>query len=174
MTRPIARWLFIATSCRYGSAWFATTPSRLRTASSCGATLHNLADLLRQLGRLDEALALERQAIPTLRGVYRENVLDRDHRQALSYACWTLCALALDHKDHRAAAQAVADYLAIEPNGYEEAIESARFLCRCAELSAADVTLAEPERERLVRSYSDQAMRRSSRRSPAVSTMLPT
>jgi tetratricopeptide (TPR) repeat protein len=124
-----------------------------------GAALHNRADLLRERGQRGEALATEREATALLDSVYRENALDGDHRTALSYAYWTLCALALDDKDYRAAANIVARYEAIEPNGFEEDIESARFLSRCAELAAADRATAAPERERLAHSYAERAQR---------------
>jgi len=123
-----------------------------------GRALHNLADTLRERGRPDLALPLEREAVDRLASVYRENVLDPDYRRAISYAYWGLCTLEIDRKDHRAAAQAVALYLRIEPSGYEEAQESAGFLCRCAQLGRADRSIPAAERESLARSYADQAM----------------
>jgi Tetratricopeptide repeat len=132
-------------------------PQSIEYRFRLGVATHNLADLLRHRGERDEAMAMARQAIALLHPVYRENVLDGEHRTAISYAYWTLCALALDAQDHRAAAPAVALYQAIEPNGFEEAIESARFLSRCAGLAAADRSIDAQERERLARSYGDQS-----------------
>jgi hypothetical protein len=40
----------------------------------------------------------------------------------------------LDGRDDRAAAAAAGEYLALESIGYDEAIEAARFLCRCVVL----------------------------------------
>ena len=57
-----------------------------------GRALHNLAELLRQRGRAAEALALAREAAPLLADVYRENVLNADHRRAVSHAYWLLWA----------------------------------------------------------------------------------
>jgi len=123
-----------------------------------GRALHNLADTLRERGRPNLALPLEREAVDRLASIYRENVLDPEYRRAISHAYWALCTLELDRKDHRAAAQAVAEYLRIEPTGYEEAQESAGFLCRCAQLGSADRSIPAAERESLAVSYADQAM----------------
>ncbi|MFI5458739.1 MAG: hypothetical protein ACHRXM_25205 [Isosphaerales bacterium] len=123
-----------------------------------GRALHNLANVLRERGRPDLGLPLEQEAVRRLGSIHRENVLDPEYRRALSHACWALCALQVDRKDHRAAAQAVAEYLRIEPTGYEEAQESAGFLCRCAQLCRADRSIAAAERESLAISYADQAM----------------
>jgi tetratricopeptide (TPR) repeat protein len=120
--------------------------------------LHNLADLLQERGRPAEALELERAAVGQLLGVYRENVLDPEMRTAASYACWGLCRLELGRNDHRAAAKAVKDYLDIEPRGFEEAHESAGFLCRCVQLCRADPTVAAAERDALAWSYAKQAV----------------
>src|SRR5207247_790694 len=111
-----------------------------------GQVLHNLADLLRERGRPGEALPLERAAVRQLRSVYQTNVRNPDFRMAVSYASWTLCAILLDRKDHRAAATAVAEYLRIEPNGYEESDEAAGFLCRCAQLGQEDPAIPAQER----------------------------
>jgi hypothetical protein len=123
-----------------------------------GQALHNLADLLRERRRPAEGLPLERKAVQELERLYRSNVRNPEFRLALSYAYWTLCAILLDGKDHRAASAAVAEYLRIEPNGYEESFESTEFLCRCAELCRSDQSIAAPEREALTRTYSDRAM----------------
>ena len=123
-----------------------------------GQVLHILADLLRERGRTEEALALEHEAIKELESVYHDNVLDPEHRTAVSFAYWTLCSLELDRKDYRAAAQAVTQYSKIEPRGYEEAIESARFLCRCTQLCRADASISPTERDTLARSFADRAV----------------
>jgi tetratricopeptide (TPR) repeat protein len=123
-----------------------------------GQVLHNLADLLRERGRLAEALPRERDAVRLLGSVYQSNIRNPDYRTAMSYACWTLCAILVDRKDHRAAAAAIADYLRIEPNGYEESYEAAEFLCRCAQLAREDATVPADQREPLARSYADRAM----------------
>ena len=123
-----------------------------------GQVLHNLADLLRERGRGDEGLALEREAVRDLTDVYQSNVRDPHYRTAISYAYWTLCSLLLDRKDHRAAAQAVAEYLRIEPNGYEESFEATGFLCRCARLCRQDSALPTNEREAMELHYADQAI----------------
>src|SRR5207237_4312775 len=68
-----------------------------------GQVLHNLADLLRERGRPDEALPLEREAVRQLGSVYQSNVRNPEFRMAISYADWTLCAILVDRKDHRAA-----------------------------------------------------------------------
>jgi hypothetical protein len=123
-----------------------------------GQALHNLADLLRERGRSGEALPLELEAVRELGRVYTSNVRNPEYRMAISYACWTLCALHLDHKDHRAAAAAIAEYLRVEPNGFEESYEAAGFLCRCAQLGREDAAIPAPERAALADSYADQAM----------------
>ena len=123
-----------------------------------GRALHNLADFLRQRGRVEEALALEREAVELLSSVYHENVLDEAYRRAVSYAYWMLAALEIDRKDHRAAAEAVSSYLAIEPNGFEEAREAAGFLCRCIVLCREDQGIPAAERESLARACSDRAI----------------
>ena len=123
-----------------------------------GRALHNLADLLRQRGRAQEALALERKGVELLASVYRENVLDEAHRRAVSYAYWTLATLEIDRKDHRAAAKAVTEYLAIEPNGFEEASQAAGFLCRCIVLCRLDQGISAAERESLTRACSFRAI----------------
>jgi len=123
-----------------------------------GRALHNLAEFLRQRGKGPEALTIEREAAPLLAEVYRENVLDNDHRRAVSYAYWTLCTLELDRRAHAAAAQAVAAYQSIEPNGYEEAHAAAGFLCRCIALCQNDQSLTAAEKERVTTSYTDLAM----------------
>src|SRR5262249_5314545 len=81
-----------------------------------------------------------------------------EYRTAISYAYWTLTAILLDRKDHRAAARTVADYLQIEPNGFEESAEAAGFLCRCAQLTNQDPTVPNSQRDSMARTYADQAM----------------
>src|SRR5205085_9188243 len=117
-----------------------------------------LADLPRERGRPDEALPLEREAVRQLGSVYQSNVRNPEFRMAISYADWTLCAILVDRKDHRAAVTAIADYLRIEPNGYEESFEAAGFLCRCAQICRDDAAIPANEHETLARSYADQAM----------------
>jgi tetratricopeptide (TPR) repeat protein len=123
-----------------------------------GQVLHNLADLLRERGRGDEGLPHEREAVRELATVYESNVRDPHYRMAISYAYWTLCSILLDRKDHRAAAQAVSEYLRIEPNGFEESSEATGFLCRCAQLCRQDSSLPAKERETLAHRYADQAI----------------
>ena len=123
-----------------------------------GQVLHNLADLLRERGRLAEALPMEREAVRLLNSVYQSNVRNPDYRTAISYASWTLCAILIDRKDHRAAESAIADYLRIEPNGYEESYEAAEFLCRCAQIARDDPAVPADRRAALARSYADRAM----------------
>src|SRR5204863_7791143 len=120
-----------------------------------GQALHNLADLLLERKRSDEALPLEQEAVRQLQGVYRTNVRNSDFRTAMSYAHWTLCAIHLARRDHRAATAAVAEYLQVEPNGYEEAHEAAGFLGRCARLGREEPAVPVKEREALARSYAD-------------------
>jgi len=133
-------------------------PSDLEFRFEHGRSLHNLADFLRERGRPDEALPLERQAVERLVAVYKENVLEPDHRRAISYAYWTLCSLELNRGDHRAAAAVIDEYQKIEPGGYEEAYESARFLCRLIPLCRQDQGKPATERESIVRSYADRAI----------------
>jgi hypothetical protein len=123
-----------------------------------GQVLHNLGDLLRERGHPAEGLPLEREAVRQLEGLYRPNVKNPHYRVAYSYACWTLASMLVDLKDHRAAALAVAEYLGIEPNGFEESFESVGFLCRCAELCRNDPGAPEKERAALARTYADRAM----------------
>ena len=123
-----------------------------------GRALHNLADLLRRCGKAPEALPLSRQAAPFLESVYRQNVLDEDHRRAASNAYWLLCTLELDTKDHRAAAKAVSSYQSIEPRGFEEPHESATFWSRCARLCREEMGSSPAENKGLARSYSDRAL----------------
>jgi tetratricopeptide (TPR) repeat protein len=123
-----------------------------------GRLLHNLADLLRERSRPEEALVLERQAVELLRSLYHENLKDPGRRRAFSYACWALCELLLETKDPRGAASAVSEYLAVEPSGYEEALESARFLCRALVLARDDKSIPAAERAGLARSYAERAM----------------
>src|SRR5207253_768098 len=141
----------------YQSRLAAEYPQVIAYRFGHGQVLHNLADLLRERGRPAEALPLEREAVRLLGSVYQSNVRNPDYRTAISYASWTLCAILVDRKDHRAAAPAVAAYLRIEPNGYEESSEAAGFLCRCAQLCREDPAVPAIEREALARSYADQA-----------------
>ena len=67
-------------------------PEPIRCQLRHGEVLHNLADVLRGRGRVDEAIELERDAIERLSAVYRQNVLDQDSRTSLSAAFSTLCA----------------------------------------------------------------------------------
>jgi serine/threonine-protein kinase len=120
--------------------------------------LHNLADLLRERGRPREALPLQREAINQYQSLYEKNVEDTYYRGAYSYAYWTLCQIEIDLKDHRAASECVAKYLQIKPNGHEEALESAKFLCQCVELCRADSSIPAAERDDLARSYANRAM----------------
>jgi tetratricopeptide (TPR) repeat protein len=123
-----------------------------------GRLLHNLADLLRGRDRVDLAVALATRAVEQLGSVYRETLNNGEYRTAFSYASWTLCALLLDCKEERAAAKAIADYLKIEPRGYEEPLEGARFLCRCAQLRRPDSTPRGPQLGPTAQTYADQAM----------------
>jgi tetratricopeptide (TPR) repeat protein len=142
----------------YQSRLAAEYPQVIAYRFGHGQALHNLADLLRERGRPDEALPMEREAVGLLRSVYQSNVRNPDYRTAISYALWTLCAILIDRKDHRAAATAIADYLRIEPNGYEESYDATAFFCRCAQLAREDPALPAGRREALARSYADQAM----------------
>jgi tetratricopeptide (TPR) repeat protein len=132
-------------------------PTALDLRFAHGRALHELADLLREQARPSEALPFARAAVRELDRVYRQNVRDSGYQRAISFAYWELCEIELDCGDHRAAAQAVADYLKSEPHGYEEPLEAARFLCRCARLCGADTSLAPKDRDALVKSYADQA-----------------
>src|SRR5262249_48960602 len=76
----------------------------------------------------------------------------------ISYAYWNLCSIHIDRKDHRAATTAIAEYLGIEPNGYEESAEATGFLCRCIRLCLEDPSMPETERKALARSLADRAM----------------
>jgi tetratricopeptide (TPR) repeat protein len=133
-------------------------PENVSVRFAHGRALHNLADFLRERGRTDDALPLERQVAVELASVYNSDFRNPEYRRALSYACWTLCALELDLCDHRAAATAIERYQEIEPTGFDEPLEAARFLCRCAKLSHTDRSLPELEREKLARSYANKAM----------------
>jgi hypothetical protein len=64
----------------------------------------------------------------------------------------------VDQKDYASAAEAVAFYQSIEPEGFEEAREATLFLCRCILLCQQDRELDVAERERLARSYADRAI----------------
>jgi len=123
-----------------------------------GQANHKLADLLRERGRPREALPIARESIQRLSDVYAGNIRNPEYRAAISHAYWTLCALELDRKNHREAARAVQEYLRIEPNGFEEALESARFLCRCAQLGHEDQSTSATERDAVARAYTNQAM----------------
>jgi len=123
-----------------------------------GQALHKLAELLRERGRSQEALLIARESIQRLSEVYAGNIGNPEYRAVISHAYWTLCALELDRTNHREAAQAVREYLRIEPNGFEEALESARFLCCCAQLGREDQSTSATERNAMARAYTDQAM----------------
>jgi tetratricopeptide (TPR) repeat protein len=123
-----------------------------------GQVLNNLADLLRERGRLEEALPLSREAIQELGGLYRSNPRNTFFRQGYSYTCWTLAQILVDRRDHRAAAEVVAEYLRIEPNDFEESFESTGFLCHCAKLVRDDASVPEEQRENLARAYAGRAM----------------
>jgi tetratricopeptide (TPR) repeat protein len=123
-----------------------------------GQALHRLADLLRERGRSQQALPIARESIERLSDVYAGNIRSSKYRAAISHAYWTLCALELDRQNHREAARAVREYLRIEPNGFEESLESARFLCRCAQLGREDQSTSATERDALARAYANQAM----------------
>ena len=123
-----------------------------------GQTLHNLADFLRGRGRLDDALSLSRQAVQEFTILYQSNRKEPETRTAISYAYWTLCTILVDRKNHREAAAMVAEYLRIEPNGFEESSESTALLCQCARICRQDATLPAAERESLFRTYCDRAL----------------
>jgi len=133
-------------------------PQMLGYRFGYGQALHKLADLLHDRGRLEEARPIARQAIQRLSDAYAANIRNPDYRAAISRAYWTLCAIELDRKNHREAARAVREYRRIEPNGFEEALESARFLCRCARLSREDQSSSATDRVAMARAYTDQAM----------------
>jgi eukaryotic-like serine/threonine-protein kinase len=123
-----------------------------------GRALHNLADLLRGRGRRDEAISLARQAVEELGVLYSNNRDNSEYRTAFSYARWMLCALLLDDDDVQGAAEAVAEYRKIEPSGYEEPLEAARFLGRCARLWRPDSRRPKSHGEPSADTYADQAM----------------
>jgi hypothetical protein len=64
----------------------------------------------------------------------------------------------LETNDARGAALAVSEYLTVEPSGYEEALESARFLCRSAELARENQSMPAAERDEFTRSCADRAI----------------
>jgi tetratricopeptide (TPR) repeat protein len=142
----------------YRSQLVELDPKSVTCRFALGRALHELADLKRARGAVHEALPLAQQAADQLERVYRQDVRDVEHRSAISSACWELCAIEIDCGDHRAAAATVGRYLGIEASGYEESLEAARFLCRCAQLCRADLALAPGERDTLERSYLDQAL----------------
>lgn len=109
-----------------------------RTASvrlGRGRAMIDLAVALRERGDLDQALKLARRGAVMLDALHREDRLDPAARLAASLAWWTVCDLELARGDPQASARSVAAYLEIEPSGYDEALESCRFLCRCAALA---------------------------------------
>ncbi len=108
-----------------------------------GRALIDLAQTLRDKGDLAGALPHARRGAAILLELHSRDRVTRCVRVAASLAAWTLCDLELAAGDHRAAARAVGRYLEIEPAGYDEALESCRFLCRCASLAAADLAVAE-------------------------------
>ncbi len=113
--------------------------------------------MIRLRGQANEALLLDEQAVKLLGEVYRENLCDPLHRRAISHALWTLCSLRLECGDPRGTEVTVRDYLEIEPSGYEEAHEAARFLCRCIDLYKHDASLTFLERELQMRRCAEQA-----------------
>lgn len=108
-----------------------------------GRALIDLAQTQRARGDLAGALTHARRGALLLGALHREDRVDSARRLAASLAWWTVCDLELAVGDHRAAARAVAAYLKIEPAGYDEALESGRFLCRCAGFAGADAALAD-------------------------------
>jgi tetratricopeptide (TPR) repeat protein len=123
-----------------------------------GRTLHNLAELLRARGRQSEALTFALQAVEQLGMVYSTHITAIANRRAYSNARWMLCTLLIDCKQASAAANAIEEYATIEPNGYEEALESARFLCRVIRTSTADSSVLKPQPYSMAQKYADQAM----------------
>jgi tetratricopeptide (TPR) repeat protein len=143
----------------YQSRLVAEHPTELPYRFGHGQALHNLADLLRDRGQSGTALPLEREAIQDLRSAYQSNIRNPDYRTAMSYAYWTMCAIHLDLRDHFQTARTISDYLAIEPNGFEESIEATCFLCRCSRVCLDDPVMRPKERSSVARSYEDGAMR---------------
>jgi tetratricopeptide (TPR) repeat protein len=143
----------------YQSRLVAEHPAELTYRFGHGQSLHNLADLLRDRGHSETALPLEREAIRDLRSVYQSNIRNPEYRTAMSYAYWTLCAIHLDLQDHFQTARTISEYLAVEPNGFEESVEAAGFLCRCSRVCRDDPVMQPNERAALARNYEDGALR---------------
>ena len=145
-------------STRRYSRLAAEQPQNIAYRFGHGQVLHNLADLLRERGRGEEGLPLEREAVRLLGGLYRSNVKNPDFRQGVQ-----LRLLDARHDSRRSQGpscrrQVVAEYLRIEPNGFEESSEAAGILCRCAQLGRDDLAVPVRERESLSRTYADRAL----------------
>ena len=123
-----------------------------------GRVLHNLGNLLHERGRPREGLQLEREAIRRLEVLYQSDVKNPFLRSTISDAYWTLAAILIDLEDHRTAADSLADYLGIEPNGFEESLEAARFLCRCTSICREDSGISVSDRQATERAYADRAL----------------
>ena len=86
-------------------------------------------------------------AIQQLEGLYRSNVKNPYYRQAFSYAYWTLASMLIDLKDHLAAAQAVAEYLADRAQRYRRIVRVRRFSLPIGQLCRDDPAVPATERE---------------------------
>ncbi len=109
-------------------------------------------------GDRNKAAELLIQGANTLENLHRDNRIDALLRENASLALWALCDLDLARGDHASAARDVTRYLALETPGYDEALESAQFLCRAIELARQDHALSASARAAAIDRYSAAAL----------------
>jgi len=104
-----------------------------------------LARILQGAGQPRLALEYALPGARTLALLHAEDRLDQALRDLASQALQTLSALDLELGDYQATRRDVEQYLAIEPWGYEEAIESCRFLAEASRMAERDSRLKDSE-----------------------------
>jgi tetratricopeptide (TPR) repeat protein len=123
-----------------------------------GAMLYELALLVRARGAAVEACQLWELAIAEQRESRKAELFQDDVRKELYLSYEQLAETRLQLGEHRLAARATAELPPFEPVGLPSHYRAAVLLVRCATLATKDASVAENQRQVLVKEYADRAV----------------
>jgi tetratricopeptide (TPR) repeat protein len=140
-------------------ALLAGQPNLPDYASDLACSLSSLAGLLNHRGDGTSALPMVRRAIDLQRQALQSNPQHPARREFLGehYATLALTFVTLGH--HAEAAQAVAESVRSDPNGWRGHQSAAGLLARCIPLAEADSALPQARRNAVARAYLDESRR---------------
>jgi tetratricopeptide (TPR) repeat protein len=126
--------------------------------SELGSCLHNLALVLRDRGDLEEAGRLLEKAVACQRAALKLHPHHPGYRWSCSVHLRTLAQTQVHAGNHRRAAAAAEEALALGPGGWQPDHLFARLLARCASLAEKDDRLPVDRRKELAARYAGRAV----------------